>query len=416
MRQSSSASVQHQIEATFAAASAKITGALARHTGDLALAEEAVQEAFIRALSTWPKTGHPEHPEAWIMTTARRIAIDHLRREQQRPQRHLLAMTHLTQASPLDLTEQPLALHPDEPLRLILVCCHPALSLEAQVALTLKVVAGLQTAQIAKALFISESALAQRLTRTKRKIREAKLPYTMPDAAALPARMEAALKVIYLIFNEGYLPSSGDAAVEVDLCKEALRLAQLLYERAPDHPETIGLLAMLTLHHARHKARTQAPNTLITLEAQDRTRWDHEAIAQGHALVRRCLKLNQPGPYQLQAAIAAVHTDAPNAASTDWAQLVALYKMLIQQAPSAPALVSYAIAIGQLEGPAAALDQLEAHPMDGYYLYHAAKADFLLRQHQPLRAQEELERALSLTQNHAERAHLLAKLASLSTP
>ena len=382
---------------------------LVRVFGDIDIAEEAVQEAFVVALERWPSSGVPPSPAGWIITTARNRAIDRLRRESSRDNRH-------AQAVLLHAEDEPTEVGPvqDDRLRLIFTCCHPALAPEAQVALTLRLIAGLQTPEIARAFLVSEPTMAQRLVRAKNKIRAAHIPYRVPGDAELPDRLPPVLAVVYLVFNEGYVASAGDELVRTDLCREATRLARLVAELMPDEPEVIGLLALLLLTEARRPARTAPDGSLVRLADQDRSRWDRALVDEGQALVRACLRRNAPGPYQIQAAINAVHSDAATAADTDWVQIVQLYDQLMAIAPTPVVAMNRAIALAEVEGPRQALAALDRLALDGYYLFHAARADVLERLGRHGEASAAYDEALTRTTNAAERRLLEQRRAALA--
>jgi len=382
---------------------------LVRLFGDIDIAEEAVQEAFVVALERWPSSGVPPSPAGWIITTARNRAIDRLRRESSRDNRH-------AQAVLLHAEDEPTEVGPvqDDRLRLIFTCCHPALAPEAQVALTLRLIAGLQTPEIARAFLVSEPTMAQRLVRAKNKIRAAHIPYRVPGDAELPDRLPPVLAVVYLVFNEGYVASAGDELVRTDLCREATRLARLVAELMPDEPEVIGLLALLLLTEARRPARTAPDGSLVRLADQDRSRWDRALVDEGQALVRACLRRNAPGPYQIQAAINAVHSDAATAADTDWVQIVQLYDQLMAIAPTPVVAMNRAIALAEVEGPRRALAALDRLALDGYHLFHAARADVLERLGRYGEASAAYDEALTRTTNAAERRLLEQRRAALA--
>lgn len=386
----------------------RVVAALARAFGDLDLAEDATQEAFEVATRTWPETGVPDNPGAWITTTARRRAIDRLRREQARElkQRAAVARTEATWDG-IDVGGDGID---DDLLRLVFTCCHPALAQPAQVALTLRLVVGLTTAEIARALLVEEATLAQRLVRAKRKVRAATIPLRVPDAHELPDRLAPVLAVVMLVFNEGYVATTGDALDRPDLCDEAIHLARTLLRLMPDEPEVRGLLALLLLVAARRPARVGADGSLVPLGEQDRTRWDASLVAEGQALVRECLRLGRPGPYQLHAAMNAVHADAPSAAHTDWAQILALHDQLLAIAPTPVAELNRAVAVAEVRGPRAALEIVEALELDRYHLWHATRGDLLDRLGDHDGAAAAFRAALAGTANDGERRYLERRL------
>jgi len=396
------------VERVFRQDYGRAVATLTRLLGDIGLAEDAVQDAMTVALQTWPTTGVPPSPTGWIVTTARNRAIDRLRRESSRHERHSQAALLYAQGEPEEVGSVR-----DDRLRLVFTCCHPALSPASQVALTLRLIAGLKTPEIARAFLVSETTMAQRIVRAKNKIRTAHIPYRVPDDAELPERLRSVLAVIYLVFNEGYLASSGDTAGREGLCDEAIRLGRLLVELMPDEPEGHGLLALMLLTESRRPSRTTADGSLVRLSDQDRSRWDPALIAEGQALVRACLRRDRPGPYQLQAAIAAVHSDAESSDGTDWGQVVDLYDLLWAIAPTHVVALNRAVAVSEVDGPAPALDLVDSLDLDGYHLFHAVRADLLDRLDRSEEALTAYDTAIRLTANAAERDLLARRRAML---
>ena len=383
--------------------------------GDVDRAEEAVQDAYAVALDRWPRDGIPSSPAAWILTTAKRRAIDRLRREAALRDKQALLARELEDAV-RDLPGEDEAMIPDERLGLVFACCHPALATEAQVPLTLRLVGGLTVPEIARALLIPEATVAQRLVRAKKKVRLSGIPLTEPPPDALEDRLAAVLAVLYLVFNEGYAATGGDALIREELAAEAIRLARVVHTLLPEEPEPCGLLALMLLHHARRAARVDADGEIVLLEEQDRARWDRGAIGAALPLVDRALTLRRPpGPYALQAAIAAVHAQAPRAAATDWRQIALLYDALARVLPSPVVTLNGAVAVAMADGPEAGLRLIDAvaGELSEYHLLHAARADLLRRQGRAAEAGDAYARALELATNEAERRFLAGRLAEV---
>ena len=379
---------------------------LTRFLGDISLAEEAVQEAFAIALAKWPSSGIPPSPAGWLITTARNKALDHLRKEASRSERQHAAqlLNDVEQAEEHDVQ--------DDHLRLIFTCCHPALAADAQVALTLRLIGGLRTEEIAHAFLLQPTTLAQRLSRAKAKIRDANIPYRVPDAAELPGRLGAVLAVVYLVFNEGYSTSCGDEVLRTELCDEAIRLGRLLATLMPQESEILGLLALMLLIDARRRARVVGGD-LVLLSEQDRTLWDESKLEEGRALMRICLARNRPGSYQLQAAINAVHSNAPSADRTDWRQILQLYDQLMSMAPNAIVALNRAVAVAEVHGVAHALQLVEALDLPKYHWYHAVRADLLRRIGRTGDAACAYRQALDHCDNKRERDFLMRQCQSL---
>ncbi len=389
-----------EIDRVFKEESGRAVATLVRRFGDIDVAEEAVQEAFVEAIRRWPEQGVPPSPAGWIITTAKNRAIDRLRREALRDDRQTEALLLAGDGSDeIEIVE-------DDQLRLIFTCCHPAIAVEAQVALTLRLIGGLQTGEIARAFLVSEPTMAQRLTRAKRKIKAANIPYRIPDDAELPNRLRPVLAVVYLVYNEGHVATAGESLIRDELAAEAVRLARLLAELMPDEPEVTGLLALLLLSESRRPARVGPDGTLVPLAEQDRRLWDRHLIDEGQDLVRACLRRNRPGPYQIQAAIAAVHSDARFAEDTDWDQVVVLYDQLRAFGSTPIIELNRAIAVAEAGDVAGALELVDCLDLDGYHLHHATRGNLLERLSRNEEAAEAYALARSLTGNETEMRYL----------
>jgi RNA polymerase sigma-70 factor (ECF subfamily) len=415
--------VETIVESVFRQESGRIIATLIRLAGSFDRAEEAMQEAFASALTNWPAKGVPENPGAWITAVAHRKLIDQGRRERVRREKQepLLYETPTVQQPQADTLFEPVTMpYPDDRLRLIFTCCHPALNQEAQVALTLRTLGGLTTPEIARAFLLPEATLAQRLVRAKRKIQEAHIPYEVPPRSQLAERLAPVQSAIYLVFNEGYSATAGDSLIRRELCAEAIRLGRTLCELLPHEPENLGLLALMLLHDSRRDARIDGQGRLVTLEDQDRKLWDQERIREGLALVRRALPMRGIGPYQLQAAIAALHAEAPSPSATDWAQIAALYQELLRVSPSPVVALNHAVAIAMSEGLEEGLLRIdrvgESGALEQYHLYHAARADILRRMGRQKEAARAYHDALRLATNKVEQDYLRGRLSQLHNP
>lgn len=405
--------VRQAVESVFREHSGRIMASLIRFSGSFDLAEEAVQDALASALDAWTSAGIPDNTAAWITTAARRKLVDNVRRNITR-QRHSASLQSLSFQEP-GRQEDSDMFYPDDRLRLIFTCCHPALNPEAQVALTLRTLCGLTTIEIARAFLVSEPALAQRLVRAKRKIQTARIPYEVPPPERMAERLDAVQSVIYLVFNEGYAATAGDHLIRTELCSEAIRLGRLLCNLLPAEAENNGLLALMLLHHSRRQARLSPEGRLVTLEDQDRGLWDREHIAEGTALLESALAQRVPGPYQIQAAIAAVHAQAARPSDTDWKQIAGLYHELYRLQPSVIVALNRAVAIAMSEGYEAGLNRIdELNGLDDYPLFHAARADLLRRLNRYAEARIAYQRAIQLTANDVERTFLMGRLNALT--
>ena len=402
-----------EIAAVFRAEHGRAVAVLTRVLGDLSLAEDAVSDAFAAAVARWPESGPPPSPAGWIMTTARNRAIDHLRRESARADKHAAAALLHAETEPTDI-----GVVGDDRLRLMFTCCHPALARPAQVALTLRLLGGLTTGEIARMFLTSEATIGQRISRAKAKIRDAHIPYSVPAQGDLPDRLGGVLAVIYLIFTEGYAATSGATLTRDDLCNEAIRLARLLVDLVPDEPEAVGLLALMLLTESRRPARTDATGRLVPLADQDRSLWSRELVDEGQRLVRTCLRRNLPGPYQLQAAISAVHSDAADTASTRWDEIVALYDQLAEFDPGPFVALNRAVAVAELDGPSVALALVEplAAELDGHHVFHAVRGDLLMRLGRRDEARNAFTAATDRAANQTERQFIYRRIAELNKP
>lgn len=402
---------------------ARVVAGLARRFGDLDLAEDAAAEAFVAAVEVWPRVGVPPNPGGWLTTTATRKAIDRVRRESQRRGKHEAAHALASQLMPENTDPESVGPIEDDRLRLVFTCCHPALAMEARVALTLRLLGGLTVAEIARAFLVQETTMAQRITRAKAKVKATRIPYRVPSRSDIGVRLAGVLTVVYLIFNEGYLAGTGDEPLRTDLSDEAIRLGRLLHTLLPEDGEVAGLLALMLLTDARRDARVSATGELVTLEEQDRRRWDRDRIAEGHALVRERLAAvaagaPPPGRYQILAAINAVHTYAGSAQETDWSQIVTLYDRLVRLDPSPIVRLNRAVAVAELDGPQPALAEIDGltEDLDSYHAFHAARADLLARLGRTAEARAAYDLAIGLTGNPAERAFLTRRREALASP
>jgi RNA polymerase sigma-70 factor (ECF subfamily) len=392
--------VQAETERIFREEYGRVVASLARRFGDLDIAEDAAGEALLVAVERWPVDGLPPNPGGWLTTTATNRAIDKIRRESKRDVKHQAALMIIDDTPP-----EPVGEVEDDRLRLIFTCCHPALAPEARVALTLRLIGGLTVPEVARAFLVAETTMGQRITRAKAKIKAANIPFRVPSADDLTERITGVLAVVYLVYNEGYLAGSGDDPIRTELTAEAIRLGRILRELMPDEVEVAGLLALMLLTDSRREARV-AGGELVTLDQQDRGAWDRSLIAEGHALVRGCLAVGRPGPYQLMAAINAVHTDAPTAATTDWDQIVQLYDQLYAVSPSPIVALNRAVGVAELDGPEVALAQVDRLALEGYHAWHATRADLLRRLGRSQDARAAYDAAILATENLAERAYL----------
>jgi RNA polymerase sigma-70 factor (ECF subfamily) len=404
-------SAERLIETTFRQEHGRILAALISQLGDFTLAEDALQDALVNALEQWKQNGVPSNPGAWLMTVAKRRAIDRIRRDTTAERNTPLILEPLAEEEETEMEES----IPDERLKLMFTCCHPALGLETQVALTLHTLGGLSTQEVARAFLVPVPTMAQRLARARKKIREAGIPYRVPPEHLLPERLDALLAVIYLIFNEGYVATSGDSLTRKELCAEAIRLGRVLVSLMPASAEARGLLALMILHDSRRETRLNETGELVLLDEQDRNRWDKAKIAEGSAILDEAMLLYRSGPYQVQAAISALHAEAPSAEETDWEQILMLYNTLLKMHPSPVVEVNRAVALAMAENPRAGLNLLhQIEGMEDYYPYHVALADLLWRTNQREAAADAYERAIALCGNSAEKAYLQRRLNELN--
>ncbi|MHB8342260.1 MAG: RNA polymerase sigma factor [Mycobacteriales bacterium] len=402
--------MQHEaaaVERVFREEYGRVIASLVRRFGDIDVAVEAAGEALVAAVETWPESGVPPNPAGWLTTTAVNRAIDWLRREEKRDAKHQAASMLYD-----DTPHAPTGPVEDDRLRLLFTCCHPALAEEARIALTLRLLGGLTVAEIANAFLVPEPTMGQRITRAKKKIAAAKVPYRVPEAADLPARLGGVLTVLFLIFNEGNLATSDGDPIRAELTSEAIRLTRIVRQLMPHEPEVAGLLGLMVLTEARRASRVRG-GQLVPLADQDRSGWDRSLVEEGRNLVRECLSINRPGRYQILAAINAVHTDTPTAAATDWSQVVALYDQLTQLDPSPIVALNRAVAIAEIDGPQVALAQVDQLPLEGYHAWHATRAELLRRLGRGAEARDQYDAAVAATENSAERAYLKRKRGEL---